>query len=175
MISGRRRVVVGPPVGVVAVLVGIEVKVRALRVQTPRLADRSVRAFERTGQDQLGAKRAQNQFALGACVFGHAQFDGVAARRTDHRVGNARVPRRRVQNRLLVGQLSRRFAFQNHPCGRPILDRAARVLPFDLRVQLDARRDFALEFVQAYKRRPADQIEDGRTGRTTDRCRFRNR
>ena len=51
----------------------------------------------------------------------------------------------------------------NHPGGRAILHRPARILPLRLRVQLDAGR-FALEAPQADERRPADEIQNGRRG-----------
>ena len=74
MISGRGRVVVRAPVAVVVVLVGIEVAVGLVGVQPPRLANRAVGAFERVGQHELGAERAQDQLPLRARVLRQAQL-----------------------------------------------------------------------------------------------------
>ena len=53
------------------------------------------------GQHELGAERAQDQLALRARVLRHAQLHLVAARRADHRVGDAGVARRRVEDRAV--------------------------------------------------------------------------
>ena len=93
----RGRVVVRAPVAVVVVLVRVEIAIGILRVQPPRLADRAVGAFERIGQDQLGAERAQNQLALGARVLRHAQ-----------RALCSRAPRRPSRRRCRCCPTSRR-------------------------------------------------------------------
>ena len=73
-------------------------------------ANRAVGAFERVGQHELGAERPQNQLALRARVFRQAQLDFVSARRADHRVGDAGVARRRIEDRQAGRQRARGFA-----------------------------------------------------------------
>jgi hypothetical protein len=55
---------VGLPVGVVAVLVGIEVKIGIVRVELLDLADRAVGLLGGIGQNQFGAVGAEDLLAL---------------------------------------------------------------------------------------------------------------
>src|SRR5918997_6915277 len=88
---GRRRLVVRARVGRVFVLVGIEVLLGVLGVQTPRLPDSPVRALARVGEYDLNTVGAQYLLALLAGVLGHAQLDLVPQGRPDPGVGYPRV------------------------------------------------------------------------------------
>ena len=136
---GARRIVVRAPVRVVVVLIRIEILIGILGIQTPRLADGAVRAaFERVCQDELCAECAQRQLALRARVLRHAQLHWIPARRADHRVRDARIARRRVEDRPPGRQFPGGFAFENHPRGRAVFHRAAWILPLRHGVQLRA-------------------------------------
>ena len=102
----------------------------------------------------------QNPLALGRDVLRHAQPHAIAARRADHRVGDAGVARRRVEDDLVARQRARPLAVGNHPGRRPILHRAAGILPLGLGVELDVAQT-RLEARQADQGRIADQIDDG--------------
>ena len=56
---GSRRVVVGAPVELVVVLIGIAVPLGLRGEPAARLANGAVRSLERIGEDQLGAVGAQ--------------------------------------------------------------------------------------------------------------------
>ena len=97
--------------------------------------------FERVGEHELGAVGAQDPLALGRDVLRHAELHPVAARGADHRVGDAGVARRRVEDRLARRQQRRRARPSRiMRSGGAVLDRPARVLPLGLGVQLDARQ-----------------------------------
>ena len=103
----------------------------------------------------------QDPLPLGRDVLGHAQPHAVAARGADHRVGDAGVARRGVEQDLVARQRARPLAVGNHPRRRPVLHRAARVLPLGLGVELDVAQA-RLEARQPDQRRISDQIDDGR-------------
>src|SRR5918995_604069 len=87
----RRGLVVRARDGRVFVLVGIEVLLGVLGVQTPRLPDSPVRALARVGEYDLNAVGAQYLLALLAGVLGHAKLDLVPQGRPDPSVGDPRV------------------------------------------------------------------------------------
>ena len=132
------------------------------------LANRAVGAFERIRKDQLGPECLQNELALGARVRGDAQLHFIAARRSNHRVRDAGIARRRVQNREAGTERARFLPLRNHARGGAILDRTARVLPFDFGANLDART-LLFELTETNERCAADQIEDGNANGRCDR------
>ena len=88
----------------VRVLVGVEEAPRPLREQRAGAVDGSVRALERVGLDHLAAVGAQDAQPLGAGRGRDAERDPEAERGAEHRVRDAGVAARRVQ------QASRRAA-----------------------------------------------------------------
>jgi hypothetical protein len=159
----RGGVVVGFPVRVVVVLIRIEIAIGVGCIEAARLTNGAVSALERTCQPQLGAKRPKDELSLGTRVFRQAQRHFVPTRRAHHRVGDAGVSRRRIQNRAVRSQTTGGLALQNHARGRPVFHRSTRVLPLGLRVQLHSRR-LALELAQPDQWRASDHVEDRRTG-----------
>ena len=127
------RLVVRAPVGVVAVLVGVEVALGRRRVAPPRLADRAVAPLLRVGQDDLGAVGAQDALALRAGVRGQAELDPVAERRADHRQAMPVLPL--VASRIVFSGVSspRAMPSRDHRERRAVLDAAAGIEPLRLR------------------------------------------
>ena len=160
----RRRVVVRPPVARIVVPVRVEVAIRLGREHRLRFDNRAVGTLHRIGKEDLGSERVQDPLALGRHVLRHAQPDAIAARRADHRVGDAGVPGCRVKEHLVVRQRARSLAIGNHARSRPVLHRAAGIPPLSLGVQLDIPQP-ALEVGQADQGRISDQIDD-RGGRS---------
>ena len=160
------KCVSAPPVcsmisgAVVVVLVRVEVAIGFLSLEPSRLADRAVGAFERVGQEQLGAERFQDELALRARIRGHAQLDLVSARRANHRVRDTRIAGCRVENREAGFQGARFLAFRDHARRRAVLDRTAGVLAFDLRADFNTGALF-LESPKPDERGAAYEIEDG--------------
>ena len=154
------RVVVRVAVRRVVVLVRVEVAIRIGLVDAPHLADRAVGPFQRIGEDDVGPVRAEDALPFGRDVLRDAQADAVTARRADHRVGDAGVAGGRVEDDPALLEAAGAFALEDHPQCGAILDRAARVLPLGLGVQLHAGGHIAFEAAQAHERRVADQVDN---------------
>ena len=88
-------------------------------------------------QDDFGAIRRQDSLPLGTGIGWQAQRDRVAHGRADHRVGDAGVPARRVDDRFPRLQQSACKSRFNHVQRRTVLHRSAGIKPLGLRVQLD--------------------------------------
>jgi hypothetical protein len=65
------------PVGRVVVLVGIPVQVRVFGGHFARHQDGAIRAFERVGQYQFSAQRAQDADAFGLAFSGMVNVTGM--------------------------------------------------------------------------------------------------
>ena len=153
----RRGLVVRARVGRVGVLVRVEVPLRVLRVEPPRLPDGPVRALARVGQHEIHAVGAQDLLPLLAGVLRHAKLYLVAERGPDPGVRYPRVPARRIQDGLLGRKGARLLAVPDHPQRGPVLDRSTRIVPLRLAEDADAgnlRRDAR----QLQKRRVADKL-----------------
>ena len=157
---GAGRVVVRVAVGHVVVLVRVEVPIRISLVDASDLANRAVGPLERVGEDHFGAVHAQDALALGRDVLRDAEAHAVTARRANHGVGNPGVSGRGVEDGATRLQETGALALEHHAEGGPILHRAARVLPFGLRVQLDPLRHLPLQAPEAQQWRVADQVEN---------------
>src|ERR1700742_421455 len=84
-------VVVGAPVVVVAVLVGVEEFCGVLGDESAGAADGAVGAVGGVGPEDVGAVGGEDVFALGRDVGGNAEGDGEAHGGAEHGVGNAGV------------------------------------------------------------------------------------
>ena len=117
-----RRLEVRPPVGVVGVLVRVEVEVRAAAPPAARARRmRAVGPLQRIGPLELRAVGAPGRLRSARRVGGKADEHRAPESAADHRAGDARVPRGRLQDRL---------ARRSRPCARPStsMARAARSL-----------------------------------------------
>ena len=153
----RRGLIMGAPIGRVAVLIHIKIPARLGGDNFLRAQNRSVRAFIARRDDQLGAKSLQNFLALFARARRQAKFHAIAQRRGNHGVGDPGISAGRVQDGLARLQLPRPFRFANHFQRGPVLYRAARIEPFRLaeKFHIGIVRAEALE---AQKRRIANAI-----------------
>jgi hypothetical protein len=84
----------------------------------------------------------------------------MPARGAEHRVGDAGVARRRVEQDAIAVELALPLALENHRERGAVLDRSAGILRLELRVDLDAWP--RLEAAQADEWRPADQARERR-------------
>ena len=170
----RGRVVMGPPVGVVVVLVGVKVPVGVGIDELLHVALGAVGALGRVGQHQLGAVRQETLLALGAGVSREGELDAVAALGADHGVGDAGVAAGGVDQDLVLRQQPAPLAVQDHRHRRAVLDAAAGVVPLGLGKHLDAHAGLGHP-AERQQRRVADQFENGprlkpglgRVGRST--------
>ena len=138
------RVVVRPPVGIVVVLIRIEIAVGLGLIQPARLADRAVGSFHRVRQHQLGAVCKERALPLDRHVRGNAELHADAERGADHRVRDAGVPRRRIEQDLPGPEGAGSLTLGDHPRRSPVLHRPSRIQPLGLREDLDAG-DLAVE------------------------------
>jgi hypothetical protein len=86
----------------------------------------------RAGHDHLGAERAGVQDLLARHLVGHDEDRAVALARGDERKADAGVAGRRLDDRAAFLQAPVRLGGLDHGAGGPVLDRAARVLRFEL-------------------------------------------
>ena len=86
-------------------------------------------------QDQLGTIGGHGRLALGAGVVGHDQDHLVALDRRRHRQGNTGIARSGFDQGIAGLDLAARFGAGNHRQSRTVLDRACRVIPFELEQQ----------------------------------------
>jgi hypothetical protein len=113
---------------------------------------RPVRALTGGGVDDLRPVQLEHEAPLGRRVRGHHTGELEPAQLRDERERDPRVPARRLEQvraRLEPGGL-------DHRERDPVLDRAGRVLPFELGVDRDPRRR---EMRKLHERRVADQVE----------------
>src|SRR3989442_587419 len=123
-----------------------------------RLADRAVGTLEWIGEHELGAERTDDPFALDRDLVRHAELEGVATHRADHRQCGPGVPARRVEDRSAAAQAALLFGGEDHPEARPVLDAAARIRALDLRPELAA--EAGPDAMQRDEGRLADALED---------------
>jgi hypothetical protein len=155
------RLVVGAPVGGVAVLIGVEVAVRLALVEAACLANGPVASLHRIGQDQIRAIRIQQVLAFGGGIRGYAQGHAVPAGGTEHGVRNAGVAGGGIEEHPARLERPSALAVEDHRERGAILDGSARIARLELGVELDAGLGF--EPAQSDERRPPDQCRDTRT------------
>ena len=110
------------------------------------------------GQHHLGTQRAQVENLLAAHFVRHHQDQRVAFLGGDQRQAETGIPRRRLNNRAARLQLAGTLRFVNHRQRNAILNRAARILVFQLQEQ---RAGAGIKLVQLDKRGTANQFGDG--------------
>src|SRR5207249_5660075 len=120
---------------------------------------RAVGALARVAVDDLRAVRGDKRLSLRAHVPGHHELHAVTLRGAHEGVSDAGVAGGGVDDRLVLRQRSAAFPVLDHRERRAVLDRAAGVEPFGLRVDLHAR-ELPLEDAHAQKRRAAYELGD---------------
>src|SRR6478752_616272 len=131
---------VGPPVLGVVVLVRIEVPIGRLRYQAPSFLLRAVSARQWVRVDDLAAVNPQDALALGARVGRQADGDRIAEGGADHRVSDAGVAARGVEDRLARREGAGTKSLERHPQRGAVLHRSAGVEVLCLDMDLDAVR-----------------------------------
>ena len=154
----RRAVIVRLPVGRVGVLVRVEIPLRVLGEDAPRLADGAIGTLQRARQHQRRAVRLQDPLSLLVGILGQAEFHGIAPSGADHRVGDPGIPGGGIQDRLVAGQAPGVLAVQDHVERGAVLDRAGRVVPLRLG-QHAQRQDVLSHTPERQQRRVADQVQ----------------
>ena len=132
---GPGRLVVRFGVGGVRVLVGLESAGDLLgeSVGDRVVALRRVRVDRGRRDDDLGAVRAQHRDLLLAHLVRHHEDAAVAAQRRGHREADARVSRRRLDDRASRAQPPVLLRRLDHGVPDPVLHRAAGVQVLELR------------------------------------------
>jgi len=133
-------VVVSLPVVVVGVLVGVPVAVRFFGGEPLCLEDGGVIAFHRIGGDDLGTVRDDTGETLAAGVCGNHQGHADAGGGAEHRIGDAGVAGRRIEQASAVVEVATADGGDHHSSDGAVLDRAARVELLQLGEQPRARR-----------------------------------
>src|SRR5262249_55722837 len=84
----------------VEVLVRLEIAIRGCRDDLATHADGAIGSLQRIAENHLGTIGANDLLAFFTDVGGHHELDWVAEDSAGHGQGDARVPRRRVDDRL---------------------------------------------------------------------------
>ena len=156
------RLVVGPRIGLVGVLVRQD-RVRRLTVNPFSDAVVGVRMVRRHGgrrDDHARAEGLQQVDFLAAHLVGHREHGAIPLDRGHHREPEPRVPARRLDDRPTGPQRPLRLGVLDHLLTNPVLDAPARVhhLEFGEDEALDAAHDLR----QLDERRIPDRLEDVR-------------
>src|SRR4051812_37756265 len=153
---GPGSVVVGVGVRGVPVLERHEVAV--VLGEALRDLDRAVRPLVGRREDHLGAEELEETDPLLARVAGDDDAQGVPLTARDHRERDAGVAGGRLEDRLVLGEVPRRFGCLDHALRDAVLQRAGRVLALQLGPDVDAR--LGAEAREPDERRVSDRIED---------------
>ena len=157
----RGPFVVSARVGGVRVLVGIEIPLRVPLHDLAHHDDGAVRTLARVAVDDLRAEGGDQRLALGADVAGHHEAHAISLGSADQRVGDSGVAGGRVDDRFFARQRAAALPVLDHRQRRAVLDRAAGIEPFGLRIDLDVR-ELALEEPHTQEWRVPDQPCDAR-------------
>ena len=117
-----RAVIVGLPVGVVGVLVGVEIFVSMFRGQILRHADRTVGSIGRVGVENICAVGMQNLFALERDVFRHAQRHRESLGRPQHGVCDPGIAAGGIEKNLAHVELPAPEALRYDARGSAVFD-----------------------------------------------------
>ncbi len=149
-----------PPVGRVAVLIGIEIFFGIGGDHFFHFTDRAIGAFVAGSDDQFGSECAEDFLALMRSAVRQAQRDAVAERRANHGVSDAGIAAGGIDDAFAGRQLAGSEAGLDHAQGRAILDRASWIEPFRLSGKLDVWELLA-DPLQPEQGSVPDVIEDG--------------
>ena len=128
-----------------------------------REPDRAVRSLLARRLDDLGAVEPEQTAALGGDVRGEDAGQRIAAQPCGERERDARVAARRLEQAAARLELAGRLGRIEHRLRDAVLDRPARVLPLELRVETDGR--LRREAGQLDERRRPDEVEERRRKR----------
>src|SRR5208283_192034 len=93
----RRAAVMGAPVCIARVLVGIEILFRLLCGKFACFPNRAVRSFASVGENDLSAIGENGALAFLRNVSRHAQGHREALRSSQHGISNSSIAARRIQ------------------------------------------------------------------------------
>ena len=159
---GARALVVGPGIGLVAVLEGHEPARVALRHPQGE-PHGAVRPFRGRGEDEPRAVELEQLAALGGRVLGEDAGEGIALELRHHGERDPGVAAGRLEELAPGLELAGGLCGLDHRLGYPVLDRARWVLALELRVEPDA--GVRGEPWQLDERRVPDRLEQGRRQR----------
>src|SRR5580658_9073413 len=159
-------VIVGLPVGLVGVLVGVEIFFGMLRGELAGHPDGAVGTVGGIGINDVGAVALQDLLALARNILRHAQGDGEAFGSAQHRIGNAGVAAGGVEQNLAGAELPTAAGFGDDVGGGAIFDRSAGVVPFRLTQKCYARQ-VGGQRVQTQERSVADALDQAVAERFT--------
>src|SRR5579863_5910405 len=125
-------VIMGFPVGIVGILVGVEILIGMFCGQFAGHANGAVGSISRVGVNNVGAVAVQDLFAFSGNIFGHAEGDGKSFGRAEHGVSDAGIAAGGIEKSFAGGQLTATASFGDDVGRRAIFDRAAGVVPFGL-------------------------------------------
>ena len=100
--------VVGLPVGIVGILVGVKIFLRISGIKFTSGSNRSVGAVTGIGVNNVGAIRMQNALALHRNIFRHAQRHGETFGSADHGVGDSGISAGGIEQELCRVRIFRR-------------------------------------------------------------------
>src|SRR4051812_35705434 len=120
--------------------------------------DGSVRSLVGGREDHVGAEQLQEPDAFLARVVGNHDAERVALAARDHRERDTRVAGGRLEDRLVLREVSGVLCGLDHPLGDAVLQRAGRILALELGPEVDA--GLRAETRKADERRVPDRLQD---------------
>ena len=146
----------------VGVLVRHEVALTLLGKDAVGQADGAVGRLLGRGEHNLGTVGLQDTAPLKAHAGGHDELHPVPPGRAEHGERYPRVAGRRLQDRLVPGELTAFLAARQHIEGRPVLNRPPGVVSFQLGE--DPHPRVGVDGAQFYKRGIANPRGEGIVG-----------
>src|SRR5690349_17839374 len=139
-------VIVGLPVGSVAVLIGIKIFLRIGGDDLVDFADGSVGRFVAGSDDEFGAECRKDALAFVRSAIGKCEFHGVAESGADHSVGDASVAASGVDDGFAGSESTGFQAGLNHAERGAVFYGTTGVEPFGLGGEFDVREVFSDAF-----------------------------
>src|SRR5215471_2649763 len=124
--------VVGFPVRIIRVLIGVEILVRMCCGKLAGHANGTVGSVSGVGVNDVCTVSLQDLLTLTRNVFRHAEGDRKSFCRTEHRIGDAGVAAGRVEKNLAGAELAAAASFSDNIASGAVLHRTAGVVPFGL-------------------------------------------
>jgi hypothetical protein len=128
---------VGPPVGIIGILVGVKIFIGISCVERPCVPDCAVRPIRRIRINDVRAVGLQNPFALDRNILRHAQRHRKTLGRAQHGIRNTGVATRGIQQNLACRESPIAPCLANNIGGSPVFHRSARIEPLGLPKDLD--------------------------------------
>ena len=156
----RGAVIVGQPVGGIAVLIGIEIFIGIGGDHLLHATDGAIGGFVAGGHDQFRPISGKHALAFVGSAVGEAEGDRITEGCANHGVGDAGVAAGGVDDGFAGGELAALKTSVNHTERRAVFYRAAGIEPFGFAADFHVFK-FAADAGEAQQRAVTDARENG--------------